>query len=73
MAEILAVESLCGGVVGWVGSSPLLGHSHVTLGCDNLLFVEVNMTELSSVSSIDWKMLTSVRPNNKIDEQFFAK
>ena len=28
MAETLTVKSLRGGVVGWVGSSPLLGHSH---------------------------------------------
>ena len=35
MAEILAVESLCGGG-GVVGSRPLLGHSHVMLGCDNI-------------------------------------
>ena len=38
MAEILAVESLCGGVVVVVvGSNALLGHSHVRLGCDNIV------------------------------------
>ena len=37
-----------------------------------LCCAQVNMSDLSGVT-IDWKMLTVARPNNKIDEQFFAK
>ena len=51
MAEILAVESLCGGW-GGVGSNAVLDHSHVRLGCDNNAIIIVFHTSLGMSFSL---------------------